>query len=512
MIPRYSPGVGTEFRNPVQKENTSDARSAGEAFQSFGKDVQDFARIAEAQQHTTRQLKQNQFSTDSRTAADDAENQAFAEAKEDGSDLVPLFDKYYSQAIDRRMKQEDDDDMLPYYQVEATQTKNAYRGKLFDDSRKMFKNYAETGFNQALNTASANVTKNALSFDDEWARYSSLISNSVMPENAKTDALQKGRQELALSAIDGLISNERFDEAKFALTDKFGDVFDRDKRAEQINRIGRARVESADRVNKEASINLANLKTAQTANQDKVFRDRIQAISQIMNNEDPAKLDQIKEMQKMLLQDVASTSLRFEQGNQLNKILTSEESDTGSEILSAYVSQIASSDNLNALKKEVMDLPVDGKSKISVYGLIDAEQRRRKVRAARTGDKKGTSKIVNQYLQAIDDRFGKFPSSSKTDQKLQMTTEFLSLLETQKYRGKPEAAYSYVVKKYFGTDVSTVTPGVRKQIRGLKNQKELEEFRNSSVQEYRNKRLKPEEYNERLKLIEDRLKIGFEKD
>lgn len=218
--------------NPVPVSSSEDARIAGESISRAGGGIVNLgAGLSEFFEKTDKMNRENTvkaFSEWSRTQSmKDYATAVTSDTTPDGSGMVPAFEKTYGESVREKAKEIKDDITRQAAINAAMDHKNDRLATMIPESMKRRLEYGFKLNEQIINDKAAFIQANPDSHDREYQDYLTHLDiqrNDLGPQAEQIHEIAK--RTFARSALGGLKSSGRFDEARTLLAEKYGMFLD----------------------------------------------------------------------------------------------------------------------------------------------------------------------------------------------------------------------------------------------------------------------------------------------
>jgi hypothetical protein len=232
--------------NPVPIASSAQDRVAGESLESFGAGVQKlgagYLELEQKRKSIRQKLEADEFANEAERLAQALVDDIRRTGKPNGEDWNKDYQEAFGKTVEGMAERFGDD--LETRQLAlnaANQHRDQYAKGLYDESFKAFSVYGKQQMEKGINARAAQVMKNPALFDraygEQMAFFDSPEARSLA-HPAEIEAMKKvAGLTMAENAIRGLKESRRYDTARRALTDKFGQFFDADKMAALHNEL-----------------------------------------------------------------------------------------------------------------------------------------------------------------------------------------------------------------------------------------------------------------------------------
>lgn len=451
--------------------DTRAAREVGETISEFGVTAAKFGGAVYEQQRaldrTRDQIEESRFKNYVKDADEETSNNAYANSKEDGSDLLANYDKDYQKRVGLALKEIKDPVKAQKYQAEAERVRVSRRGQLFVDQRKMQKQWSEKAFMGERNKMTANVYKNPYKAEKEWAQWSGMIESSAMTPEAKTNAIREGRKEVARSAISGHMAAEDFDGAKEALLSKYSDSFTAEEQIKMAEDIDGKKLKALEVSYRDEDSAFNRAKIQRTQSQEKIFKEKLSVINQLHTADATEADGQVRAIEDDIDREVSAGTLRSDRAEILKGLLKKEQTEDKAEVATDFYTRLVMRDDLSDLKEDVSraaaEKQISSRTALEMFNQIDVMQTEKTKRTPLTKNDPRESAAIARIKGIIPKtNFGLPRTPEDSEREYQMLRQYHENLSSPKYKDDPDGASAAAIKKYSKDYKVSTTFGVTK--------------------------------------------------
>lgn len=231
-IPTLQQSTRLQVSSPVPIGSSQSARIEGEAIQDLGQGLaragQMLGEFTKAARASSERSQLDGATQDLEAISQKAQFDAGQKAKADGSDLISIYEKDFDEATKPILESITDPELKMQVLNEAKARKNARSDNLYAEAAARKTKHIDVVKQATLSKAVANVNSDPSivestigefnqSLDQETALYSPLVREKKRVE---------GVQSIALGAVEGLASKNKYDAAKELLSTKLSGYFD----------------------------------------------------------------------------------------------------------------------------------------------------------------------------------------------------------------------------------------------------------------------------------------------
>lgn len=417
---QISPGSGQELqsaREAVSQGLSGSLAQFGEGLQAVGvQQLREDSAVEtallkekEAKKKTTDDLTKERFEQGAVEAAIIAKRNAYKNTDPAGDMLVPGFNQEYDKWVEKNLKGLPDDQLKFSIQSKLYEIRNTYNGSLEEDARKMFKDNAIKGYEDALNFRSAMVRRNPLDYDKNVAEYNNLILNSQFDATNKMKAMKLGREEMAREAIGGLTDTGKYEIAKKVMVSKFASVFNQKDRESILKDIDAQEEQATKQKLQEIALSEKKNEKQLKLDREATYEDLVGFISEYQNaseGERGAPGESIKAMDKTIAEKEALGLLTPTAANNLKKMMRDSakpDQDMAAHVLHEKFADVTSLKELEKFQAEVDDEFRKGNiGKETSIPLLDLIRTAKKQAKSKAPVDKLNTKIMSELMKDIN--------------------------------------------------------------------------------------------------------------
>lgn len=239
--------------HPQEAVDVTRAGLQDRAMQKFGEGVSEFgqglAEYSKKRREISKKIDVDNFKAEMESIALDQHAQAIRSASADGSDINQKFNEKYDDAYKDRLSQITDPDAMREARAKAIEIRNVMNKDLYEKSQAMFVDYGLTNSRRLRAQVTAGVFGNPDNLGEYSQRgydYMKSLAPILGADNLRKEILAF-ESDIADNHINGLVNQNRYDDARKALVSQWAGQYQGEKRQEKMDYIDKQQMQNIDR-------------------------------------------------------------------------------------------------------------------------------------------------------------------------------------------------------------------------------------------------------------------------